>query len=103
MTAAWAEWLRDEQITAVIEPTIPIVAPPRGDGYERAGSDIALISLTHFWDWTGFPVVALPAGSGLTSGLPVSVSLIGAAGHDWSVLELGIELQALLGVPAWPA
>jgi aspartyl-tRNA(Asn)/glutamyl-tRNA(Gln) amidotransferase subunit A len=101
-TAAWAEWFRDEQITAVIEPTIPIVAPPRGDGYQHAGSDIALISLTHFWDWTGFPVVSLPAGVGSTSGLPVSVSLIGAAGHDWSLLELGIELQALLGTPSWP-
>jgi hypothetical protein len=32
----------------------------------------------------------------------VSVSLIGAAGDDWSLLALGIELQALLGIPSWP-
>ena len=49
---------------AVLEPTIPVVAPLRGDGYDHAGTDYALISLTHLWDWTGFPVAALPAGVG---------------------------------------
>jgi Asp-tRNA(Asn)/Glu-tRNA(Gln) amidotransferase A subunit family amidase len=102
MTAAWTDWLNRERVTAVIEPTIPTVAPTRGDGYDHAGSDIALISLTHFWDWTGFPVVSLPAGLGSITGLPVSVSLIGPAGEDWSLLELGIGLQALLGTPGWP-
>ncbi len=69
----------------MIEPTIPVVAPLRGDGYEHAGTDYALISLTHLWDWTGFPVAALPAGVG-RSGLPVGVSLIGPAGSDWELL-----------------
>ena len=48
----------------------------RGDGYDHAGTDYALISLTHLWDWTGFPVAALPAGVG-RAGLPVGVSLVG--------------------------
>ena len=99
LTAAWAEWLDAHRITAVVEPTIPTVAPVRGDGYEHAGSDVALISLTHFWDWTGFPVVALPAGVGATSGLPVGVSLIGPAASDWALLDLGVALQRELGVP----
>ena len=60
--------------------------------------DAALISLTHYWDWTGFPVAALPAGVGARSGLPVSVSVIGPAGADWEVLDIGIQLQAELGV-----
>ena len=64
MTAAWSDWLGEHRITAVIEPTIPVVAPPRGDGYEHAGSDEILISLTHFWDWTGFPVVSPAVRSG---------------------------------------
>ena len=63
--------------------------------------DYALISLTHFWDWTGFPVAALPAGVG-RSGLPVGVSLVGPAGADWDVLSLGMALQAELGVPEPP-
>jgi aspartyl-tRNA(Asn)/glutamyl-tRNA(Gln) amidotransferase subunit A len=99
LTAAWNEWLSAERVSAVIEPTVPIVAPLRGTGYEHAGTDIALISLTHYWDWTGFPAVALPAGVGSRSGLPVSVSLIGPAGADWELLELGMALQDELGVP----
>ena len=83
----------------MIEPTIPVVAPPRGDGYDHWGTDYALISLTHLWDWTGFPVAALPSGVGAESGLPVGVSLIGPAGSDRGLLSLGEALQAELGVP----
>jgi aspartyl-tRNA(Asn)/glutamyl-tRNA(Gln) amidotransferase subunit A len=102
ITAAWADWLVEHRITAMIEPTIPTVAPRRGDGYAHAGSDYPMISLTHFWDWTGFPVAALPAGVGATSGLPVGISLIGPAASDWRLLALGIELQHALGVPTPP-
>lgn len=102
ITAAWADWFDEHDITAVIEPTIPVVAPLRGDGYQHAGSDYPLISLTHFWNWTGFPVAALPAGVGDTSGLPVGISLIGRAASDWTLLALGIELQQELGIPRLP-
>jgi Asp-tRNA(Asn)/Glu-tRNA(Gln) amidotransferase A subunit family amidase len=99
LTAAWADWLDEHRITAVIEPTVPVVAPLRGTGYDHARSDVALLLLTHYWDWTGFPAVALPAGVGARSRLPVSVSLIGAAGSDWELLSVGIALQADLGLP----
>lgn len=101
-TAAWAAWIEEARITALIEPTIPVVAPRRGGGYDVAGSDVDLISLTHFWNWTRFPVVSLPTGLGPSSGLPVGVSLIGRAGSDWKLLDLGVELQAALGVPTLP-
>jgi aspartyl-tRNA(Asn)/glutamyl-tRNA(Gln) amidotransferase subunit A len=101
VTAAWEDWLDEHRLAALVEPTIPMVAPLRGEGYDHAGTDYLMISLTHFWDWTGFPVAALPAGVG-ASGLPVSVSLIGAAGSDWEVAALGIELQQELGVPEPP-
>jgi aspartyl-tRNA(Asn)/glutamyl-tRNA(Gln) amidotransferase subunit A len=101
-TAAWSDWLAENRIAAVIEPTVPVVAWKRGDGYDRAGSDAVLISLTHYWDWTGFPAVALPAGVGSRSGLPVGVSLIGASRSDWELLGLGISLQSELGVPEAP-
>ena len=94
LTAAWTDWLDEHRVSAVLEPTLPIVAPPRGDGYETAGSDVVLISLTHFWDWTGFPVVSFPAGTGSVSGLPVSASLVGRGGQDWELLALGSELEA---------
>jgi Asp-tRNA(Asn)/Glu-tRNA(Gln) amidotransferase A subunit family amidase len=101
-TATFASWLVEHRISALLEPTVPCVAPLRGGGYEHAGSDIALISLTHTWDWTGSPVVALPAGLGARSGLPVGVSLIGRAATDWHLLDIGIQLQGALGVPAAP-
>ena len=99
LAAAWDGWLERERVLALLEPTIPVVAPPRGDGYDHAGTDAALISFTHYWNWTGAPVVALPAGLGGRSGLPVGVSLIGRAGTDWDLLDAGAELQDALGIP----
>ena len=94
---AWADWLSAHRIDAVLEPTVPVVAPVRGDGYDHAFSDAALIALTHYWDWTGFPVAAMPAGVGAHTGLPVGVSLVGPPGRDFDVLAAGVALQAELG------
>ena len=99
-TAAWCDWLAEHRIDAIVEPTLPIVAPLRGRGYEEPFGDLDDLSLTHYWDWTGFPVVALPSGVGRRSGLPVSVSLIGAPGADWDLLAAGAALQAELGTVA---
>src|SRR4029450_8708800 len=44
----WRAWFDDHRVDAVIEPTVPVVAWERGDGYDRAGSDVALISLTSY-------------------------------------------------------
>ena len=96
-TSAWCDWLAEHRIDAIVEPTIPIVAPLRGSGYDEVFGDVEDLSLTHYWDWTGFPVVALPSGVGSHSGLPVSVSLVGAPGADWDLLAWGTELQAQLG------
>jgi Asp-tRNA(Asn)/Glu-tRNA(Gln) amidotransferase A subunit family amidase len=100
---AWTDWLAAERVTALVEPTVPVVAPPRTIGYGHAAEDAALISLTHYWNWPGFPVVALPSGVGACSGLPVSVSLVGPPGSDRELLALGEELQAELGVPCPPS
>ncbi len=96
-TAAWLDWFAEHRIDAVVEPTIPIVAPVRGRGYEEPFGDLDDLSLTYYWDWTGFPVVALPSGVGQQSGLPVSVSLIGRPGAEWDLLAWGAALQDELG------
>jgi aspartyl-tRNA(Asn)/glutamyl-tRNA(Gln) amidotransferase subunit A len=101
-TYAWLDWFAEHRVDAVIEPTVPVVAWVRGDGYDHWGTDAVLISLTSYWNWTGLPVAALPAGVGSASGLPVGVSMIGAADSDWDVLGLGIALQSELGVPEPP-
>jgi aspartyl-tRNA(Asn)/glutamyl-tRNA(Gln) amidotransferase subunit A len=101
---AWGDWLQEHRIDAVLEPTVPIVAPPRGHGYDAFFTDeaIAYIALTHTWDWTGFPVVSLPSGAGSRSGLPVGVSLVGAPGREAGLLDMGIALQDQLGIPEPP-
>ena len=99
-TAIWCDWLAEHRIDAIVEPTLPIVAPLRGKGYEEPFGDLDDLSLTHYWDWTGFPVVCLPSGVGRRSGLPVSVSLIGRPGADWDLLAWGAALQAELGTVA---
>ena len=93
--ASWIEWLDGHDLDAIVEPTVPIVARPRGAGYDAPFTDFAEISLTHYWNWTGFPVVALPAGIG-RGGLPVGVSLVGRPGADWDLLAAGASLQAQL-------
>jgi aspartyl-tRNA(Asn)/glutamyl-tRNA(Gln) amidotransferase subunit A len=93
----WVDWFDAHAIDALVEPTVPIVARERGHGYDRPFTDVAEISLTHYWDWTGFPVVTLPAGLGTRSGLPTSVSLIGPPGTEWDLLAAGIGLERELG------
>lgn len=95
--AVWLDWFDEHRVDAIVEPTVPIVARPRGAGYDAPFTDDAEISLTHYWNWTGFPVVALPAGVGARSGLPVGVSLVGRPGADWDLLAAGAALQERLG------
>lgn len=102
LTARWTRWLDALGVDALVEPTVPVVAPPRGPGYAAMGYDAALVSLTYLWNWTGFPVVALPASVGVSTALPVSVSLIGRPGRDRVLLAIGAALQESLGVPAPP-
>jgi aspartyl-tRNA(Asn)/glutamyl-tRNA(Gln) amidotransferase subunit A len=102
LIAAWTEWFDTHRIAALLEPTVPVVAPLRGNGYDHARSDVALLLLTYYWDWAGFPAAALPAGVGSQSGLPVGVSFIGPAGSDSELLSLGSALQAELGIPVVP-
>jgi aspartyl-tRNA(Asn)/glutamyl-tRNA(Gln) amidotransferase subunit A len=74
----------------------------RGRGYDEPWGDIQDLSLTYYWDWTCMPVVALPSGVGSRSGLPVSVSLIGAPGAEWDLLAWGGALQDKLGTVSPP-
>ena len=73
----------------------------RREGFENKIAEIIArdlgLSLTHYWDWTGFPVVSLPTGVGSRSGLPTSVSLIGPPGADWDLLSWAVALQNGLG------
>ena len=98
---ATPDWFAEHRVDALVEPTVPIVAPVRGRGYEEPWGDLDDLSLTYYWDWTGFPAVSLQSGVGSRSGLPVSVSLIGPPGSEWELLAWGGALQDELGT-VWP-
>lgn len=95
-TAEWEEWFSAHAVDLVLEPTVPLVAPLRGSGYEpghAGGQGDPLIALTATWDLTGFPVTAVPAGLGARSGLPVGVSLIAPRGAEPRLVQAAIDLQ----------
>ncbi len=95
VTAAWTRWFADGDVDLVLEPTIPIVAPLRGSGYAAVAHPglAPLVEFGPLWNATGFPVVALPAGRGRRTGLPVSVSLIAPAGAEAVAVRAAVDLQ----------
>jgi Asp-tRNA(Asn)/Glu-tRNA(Gln) amidotransferase A subunit family amidase len=97
VTAGWRSWFADTGVDLLLEPTVPMTAQARGDGYDPdhlGGEGDPLIAFTATWNFTGFPVVAIPNGLGARSGLPVGVSLIGPTDSEPVLVQAGIDLQA---------
>jgi aspartyl-tRNA(Asn)/glutamyl-tRNA(Gln) amidotransferase subunit A len=96
VTAQWRAWFADHGVDLLLEPTVPMTAFARGHGYDSGnlgGEGDPLIALTSTWNFTGFPVVALPAGLGTRSRLPVGVSLIGPPDAEPLLVQTAIDLQ----------
>jgi aspartyl-tRNA(Asn)/glutamyl-tRNA(Gln) amidotransferase subunit A len=96
VTARWRAWFTDHGVDLLLEPTVPLTAPLRGHGYDSGnlgGEGDPLIVFTETWNFAGFPVVALPAGLGVRSGLPVGVSLIGPPDGEPVLVQTAIDLQ----------
>ena len=89
-TAAWCDWLTEHRIDAVVEPTIPIVAPVRGTRLRRAVRRRRRPVADLLLGLDGLPrrLAARPA-SARRSGLPMSVSLIGAPGRRLGRARVG--------------
>ena len=104
-TVEWEGWFARHGVDFLLEPTVPLVAEPRGEGYElgnEGGEGDPLIAFTATWDLTGFPVASLPAGLGAVSGLPVGVSLVGQRGTEAPLLQAAIDLQEHALAPPRP-
>jgi aspartyl-tRNA(Asn)/glutamyl-tRNA(Gln) amidotransferase subunit A len=99
ITGTWERWFTESEIDLLVEPTTATTAVERTVGTQTRTATDEAVSLTAFWNWTGFPVSAFPAGLGVQSGLPVGVSLVGRPGDDLLALQTGIDLQERLGVP----
>jgi aspartyl-tRNA(Asn)/glutamyl-tRNA(Gln) amidotransferase subunit A len=96
VTQGWRNWFAEHRIDALLEPTVPMTAPIRGDGYDPGhlgGEGDPLIAFTATWNFTRFPVVTLSAGIGTRTGLPVGVSLIGVPDAEPQLVQIAIDLQ----------
>jgi aspartyl-tRNA(Asn)/glutamyl-tRNA(Gln) amidotransferase subunit A len=97
VTEGWRAWFAEHRIDALLEPTVPLTARPRGDGYDPGhlgGEGDPLIAFSATWNFTRFPVATLPAGLGPRSGLPVGVSIVGLPDAEPQLVQIAIDLQA---------
>jgi aspartyl-tRNA(Asn)/glutamyl-tRNA(Gln) amidotransferase subunit A len=97
VTEGWRSWFAEHRIDALLEPTVPMTAPLRGEGYDPGhlgGEGDPLIAFTATWNFTRFPVVTLSAGLGPRTGLPVGASLVGVPDAEPLLVQAAIDLQA---------
>jgi aspartyl-tRNA(Asn)/glutamyl-tRNA(Gln) amidotransferase subunit A len=97
VTEGWRAWFAEHRIDALLEPTVPMTAQVRGDGYDPGhlgGEGDPLIAFTATWNFTCFPVVTLSAGPGTRTGLPVGASFIAPPDAEPLLVQIAIDLQA---------
>jgi aspartyl-tRNA(Asn)/glutamyl-tRNA(Gln) amidotransferase subunit A len=83
-------------VDALVLPTLPIVAPVVGEEMVAVGDRpepvrAVMLRLTQPFNLSGHPALALPCGE--TSGLPVSLQLVGRHARTWRLLEIGAALS----------
>ena len=81
-----------DELDLLLTPTLPIVAPPYGEGTRTV-----LTRLTALFNLTGWPALALPCGPA-EDGLPASVQLAAPPGRDALVLAAGAALENALSL-----
>ena len=81
-----------DELDLLLTPTLPIVAPPYGEGTRTV-----LTRLTALFNLTGWPALALPCGPA-GDGLPASVQLAAPPGRDALVLSAGAALENALSL-----
>jgi aspartyl-tRNA(Asn)/glutamyl-tRNA(Gln) amidotransferase subunit A len=97
VTEGWRTWFAEHRIDALLEPTVPMTAKVRGDGYDPGhlgGEGDPLIAFSATWNFTRFPVVTLSAGLGPRTGLPVGASFIAPPDAEPLLVQIAVDLQA---------
>lgn len=84
---------------AWVLPTLPVVAPTIDEVEVNVGGipisvQDAMTRLPWLANFTGMPCVSLPCGFG-EDGMPVGMSVLGAAGSDFRLLDIGMRFQEL--------
>jgi len=91
-----ASW---DQIDVLVTPTLTYPAPK----ISTLGQDVATasaefldwLSFTHPFNCTGQPAISLPLATA-KSGLPIGIQLVGRPRDEYSILSLGLQLEATL-------
>ena len=79
-----------EVLDLLVTPTLPVVAPPLGQGTR------ALMTMfTSLFNLVGWPALALPCGSA-EDGLPASIQMAARTGEDALVLAAGAAVERAL-------
>lgn len=86
--------------TALILPTLPIVAPPIGADIVPVGPTHqpvrnVMLRLTQLFNLTGHPAVSLPCGFS-PGGLPCGIQLVGPRGETENLLRVALSCEELL-------
>jgi aspartyl-tRNA(Asn)/glutamyl-tRNA(Gln) amidotransferase subunit A len=79
-----------EGLDVLLTPTLPVVAPPLGQGTRTT-----MTMFTSLFNLVGWPALALPCG-GAEDGLPASVQVAARSGEDALVLAAGAALERAL-------
>ncbi|RKP49746.1 indoleacetamide hydrolase [Pararobbsia silviterrae] len=111
---AYADYFEQQNVQAIVFPTVPATAPLIDPSYSGAlsidgvaqpgGSMAALSAMIRNVDpgsCAGLPGLSLPVGLA-SNGIPVGLSLDARAGGDADLLAIGMTLESILGLIAPP-
>jgi aspartyl-tRNA(Asn)/glutamyl-tRNA(Gln) amidotransferase subunit A len=86
----WTAAFRDSRLDAVVQPAALVETPTK----EQAPLVTRDLGNPMFvWNYTGFPVVCLPAGASDQTGLPVGMQIVAPPGGDAAALQVAIDYE----------
>jgi len=93
-----------DDMDVLLTPTLTEPAPrlgTLGKNVETASDEfLDWLSFTHPFNCTGQPAISLPLAR-TKSGLPIGIQLVGRPRDEYSILSLGLQLEASVGF--WPS
>src|SRR5437868_10531929 len=93
-----------DDMDVLLTPTLTEPAPrlgTLGKNVETASDEfLDWLSFTHPFNCTGQPAISLPLAR-TKSGLPIGIQLVGRPRDEYSILSLGLQLEAPVGF--WPS
>jgi mandelamide amidase len=99
----YANTFRDNQLDAIIFPTVPKGAPLANPDSSSLANFLLFIQNTDPGSNAGVPGIQLPMAMGSGGRMPIGLELDGPAGSDRRLLAIGMAMEAELGrVPPAP-